>query len=338
MLEQIAHSRLALTALAALIVAAMAAFYMGRRRAVLLAAGNPRSLHSRPRYHGFFLAMWTLAPALAVLVVYALSGQAIADRLAMGDLPAQLAALPAFEQGVQVDTAKAVAGGALPASSLTGDLAVPVKAFADSIAASRGLVKLVAVGLAAALALAGLAYAAMRLGRTMRARNAVEGAIQILLLACSGVAVATTAGIILSLVFETFRFFQEVSPLEFFFGRHSPIPTPKPAMLSRLASCSADITPALNLISTGMRQSTNSGRYRISAVPMPTRTMSSRIRGGPPSIRTRSRRARVPSKAPSTSTCSPTTWKARSTSDFFMPSIESAAVAAAFLKATDGKP
>lgn len=218
MLEQIAHSRLALTALAALVVAALAAFYMGRRRAVLLAAGDSRSLHSRPRYHGFYLAMWTLGPSLAVLALYALAGQSIADQMARDDLPAQLAALPAFELSVQVDTARAVAGGSLPASSLTGDLAPAVQAYADSLAASRGLVKLVAVGAAAALALAGLAFGAMRLGRAMRARNAVEGAIKLLLLACSGVAVATTAGIILSLVFETFRFFQEVSPMEFFFG------------------------------------------------------------------------------------------------------------------------
>jgi phosphate transport system permease protein len=218
MLEQIAHSRLALIALAALLVAAMAAFYMGRSRAVALASGASRSLHSRPRYHGFYVAMWTLAPALAVLIVYAAAGETLADRLARAELPAVIAALDPFEASVQIDTARSLASRDLPADSLQGPMAGPVQAYADAIERHRGVVKLAAIMTAVALAIAGLAFSVVRLKPDFRARNLVEAAIRLVLLLCSGVAVATTVGIILSLVFETLRFFQEVSPLEFFFG------------------------------------------------------------------------------------------------------------------------
>src|SRR5262245_2514585 len=98
MYEQIAQSRLALALLAGLLAAASAAFFMGRSRAVALAAGDPRSLHSRPNYHGYLVALWTLGPSLAVLALYAMAGNGLADRLAMDSLPAAIAALPAFEQ------------------------------------------------------------------------------------------------------------------------------------------------------------------------------------------------------------------------------------------------
>jgi phosphate transport system permease protein len=51
-----------------------------------------------------------------------------------------------------------------------------------------------------------------------RARNKVERAVQVALIACSAVAIFTTVGIVLSMLGEALRFFQYVSPLDFFFG------------------------------------------------------------------------------------------------------------------------
>jgi phosphate transport system permease protein len=51
-----------------------------------------------------------------------------------------------------------------------------------------------------------------------RARRAIERGLLRLLASCSGVAILITVGIILSLVFEAGRFFDLVSPLDFFFG------------------------------------------------------------------------------------------------------------------------
>jgi phosphate transport system permease protein len=51
-----------------------------------------------------------------------------------------------------------------------------------------------------------------------RARTRVEQFVMGLLIAASIVAILTTLGILLSLLFESFRFFEKVSPLEFLFG------------------------------------------------------------------------------------------------------------------------
>ncbi|MBT6284714.1 MAG: phosphate ABC transporter permease subunit PstC, partial [Rhodospirillaceae bacterium] len=61
-------------------------------------------------------------------------------------------------------------------------------------------------------------YARTRLSPTLRACNQVEQAIKIFLMACSLIAIVTTIGIVLSLVFESVRFFAKVSIVEFLFG------------------------------------------------------------------------------------------------------------------------
>ncbi|MDH5711626.1 MAG: phosphate ABC transporter permease subunit PstC [Gammaproteobacteria bacterium] len=56
--------------------------------------------------------------------------------------------------------------------------------------------------------------------RNTPAREQVERIIKLLLAASSGVAVLTTAGIVLALLFETLRFFNQVPFTEFLFGTH----------------------------------------------------------------------------------------------------------------------
>ncbi|WEF24586.1 phosphate ABC transporter permease subunit PstC [Paracoccus sp. S3-43] len=69
-----------------------------------------------------------------------------------------------------------------------------------------------------AVAVAGLGLGVMRVGREFQARNAVERMVLGLLMLCSLIAIVTTAGIVLSLVFETGRFFQLYDWKTFFFG------------------------------------------------------------------------------------------------------------------------
>jgi phosphate transport system permease protein len=52
----------------------------------------------------------------------------------------------------------------------------------------------------------------------LRARNLVERVINVFLILCSLVAILTTIGIVLSLLFEAIRFFTKVPPAEFLFG------------------------------------------------------------------------------------------------------------------------
>jgi phosphate transport system permease protein len=74
------------------------------------------------------------------------------------------------------------------------------------------------LGLAAAAGLAGAGYGLSQIATPFRARNAFERIVLWLLVACSAVAVLTTFGIVMSVLFETLRFFSKVSPIDFLFG------------------------------------------------------------------------------------------------------------------------
>ena len=76
----------------------------------------------------------------------------------------------------------------------------------------------VAIVLIAAIVSVAFGFSFRRIGPKFRARNYVETFVKFSLLLCSGVAVLTTFGIVLSLVFESLRFFEQVPVFDFLTG------------------------------------------------------------------------------------------------------------------------
>jgi phosphate transport system permease protein len=73
-------------------------------------------------------------------------------------------------------------------------------------------------GVVLVLSALGFAYAYARTHQEFRARNAVEYAILAILVLASTIAILTTIGIVFSMLFETFNFFELYPWQEFFFG------------------------------------------------------------------------------------------------------------------------
>lgn len=101
------------------------------------------------------------------------------------------------------------------ATLLTGLAVVVIGSFAVSFI---GLPPAAVYAVAAVAALGALAVTYGRTGRDYRARNSVETMVTGLLIVCSSIAILTTVGIVLSMVFETARFFNQYPWQDFFFG------------------------------------------------------------------------------------------------------------------------
>jgi len=208
-----------LIALALLAAFSAGVFLMGRRRAVALAGGTSVSLHSLPGYHGTWVALWAGAPAALILILFAVFGGRLEDAALRAQVPAAVSQLPAERQQVFWGDAQALSKG-----RTTSEVAWegPAKEALAQKAAEASRINLIgiiaAIALAGVLALCGFLLAFPRLSKDFRARNRVEGWTGILLIACSTLAVLTTLGIVLSLVWESARFFQAVSPIDFLFG------------------------------------------------------------------------------------------------------------------------
>jgi phosphate transport system permease protein len=185
-----------------------------RLRAAAFARGPVRP-HSRPGYHGWYVALWAAVPALLFLAAWApLSGNLVEETVRSS--PAA-SALPGFEmqRNAVLREAREIAAGtrAKGFDSRSSALA-PVYAAAEGRYATIGAV------VALLLAFAGGAFAFSRLSPAFRARTRVERLVMAGLLLASLVAILTTLGIVLSLLFESLRFFRLVSPIEFLFGLH----------------------------------------------------------------------------------------------------------------------
>lgn len=196
-----------------------AAFVAGRRRATTAAAGRSRMLHSLPDYYGTYVALWAGVPAALLLLLGVTAGGRVEDAILQSTRPAAVQALEPDRQAVFYSDVRAIAAAQSPSEvSYEGELKVALDAKVAEAKRIETVVNTAMLAGAGVLALAGFLLAFPRINPEFRARNRVEGWMGSLLIACSVAAVLTTLGIVLSLVWESWRFFQSVSPLSFLFG------------------------------------------------------------------------------------------------------------------------
>lgn len=202
------------TYLIALIALAVVAYAAGMRHA-RTTAGDTATLHSRPVYHGGYLAIWVSLPAFLLALLWAALSPGVIDGIIESHYSEDLRDLGRPQVEAFIRDARSVAAG-----NVYGTPSDLSRAAAETYA-SLGLWSDVLLGIAlAAVAFAGFLYAWRRIEPRLRARHVVERTVMAFLVACSAVAVLTTIGIVLSLIFESLRFFQRVSFFDFLFGTH----------------------------------------------------------------------------------------------------------------------
>jgi phosphate transport system permease protein len=203
-----------LVLLALLLLLSSAGYVFGKRRALALAEGRPRGLHSLPSHYGYYVLLWCALPALLVLALWVSLEPRIVESLVVSGLPAEQRRMEPARLDLLVNEVKNLASSGVGAADAPGYVREAARGYRNL--RTTGRVALFVVVLS--LALAGLWWARRRISVTMPAIHRVERAFKLLLLAASTVAVFTTIGIVLSLAFEALRFFQRVPVTEFLFG------------------------------------------------------------------------------------------------------------------------
>jgi len=208
---------MSLSALAMFVVAlAAASFWLGRRRALAAAGGRASALQSLPGYYGWYAALWSGVPGLVVLIAWMLFFGGALERLTLDSLPESALSRSSAEVELLFHDAR---NAALGEASMRADDPVVI-ALAERWTSLQTTGLRFAFGLAFALGLAGAAISLRRVAPGFAARAKVERAAGIGLMLCSTLAVLVTIGIVLSLIFETGRFFERVPAHEFLFGLH----------------------------------------------------------------------------------------------------------------------
>jgi len=201
---------LALALAGVLAVAALAAWLGYTRARGMRREGR---LHSLPAYHALYAAIWTAAPALLFLAIWAPVQGGLVEQAVLATPEGR--ALPEFamQREAILLEAREIARGEREAGfnpESTG--------LAPRFAEAEGRFGAIGGGIALLIALAGALAALRRSAPEFRARSGVERWVMALLVAASLIAILTTLGILLSLMFESLRFFSMVPPGDFLFG------------------------------------------------------------------------------------------------------------------------
>lgn len=201
----------------ALLLLCIAAYVTGFSKARSFAAApgiDKGSVHSLAGYHGGFVAAWVGIPSFLLVILWLLFQGPVVDSLLIMSLPQdRVADTTTGELDLLVSEIKSVAKG-----NVFGEPDKIVLEAADRYNTWNTIANWAMVASALSLSLIALLVARFRLAPQFRARNAVERIMSILMIVCALIAILTTVGIVVSLVYEAMRFFSMVSPLGFFFG------------------------------------------------------------------------------------------------------------------------
>lgn len=219
-------------------------YIAGRQRALAAVRGDARDLHSLPAYYGQAVALAALVPAALVMLVWLVTQPLLVERTSLSLILPEDIGPGSSRELVMADIRRIAEGmGVLVASG--GATEGEVAALATQPDALKDRLAAVNVALAApisapvaqaalvyrqsmetgqgamaaavlAVTVAGFLLALWRVTPAFRARNVVERVVQVLLIAASSLAILTTAGIIFSLLFESWHFFQLYPARDFF--------------------------------------------------------------------------------------------------------------------------
>ncbi|MGE3305007.1 MAG: phosphate ABC transporter permease subunit PstC [Rhizobiaceae bacterium] len=221
------------------IVIGLVAYTVGRQRAASQIAPGVKQ-HSRVHYHGWWAFILSTAPAILFLIVWSIGSSVYVERQIETMLPAESEAGFA-SRSLELSLVHSLANGLrrldaaqlenLPSSFAelqpmlaakgvalapdTKDYMIPIAVEAN---ATADTVNLIGAIVTLAISIAGAAFGVSQVAARGRARNKVESVVLWALLGSSMIAIVTTIGIVLSMLFETFHFFSRVPAWSFFFG------------------------------------------------------------------------------------------------------------------------
>lgn len=196
----------------------LVAWVVARTRARRFRRSARQRFSSLPQHHGWYVALCTVVPALTFLLIWYFVSPALVTDAVLAT-PGAAALPPAgFDRAAILSEAREIA-----ANRAFGAFTPLADRLAPAYATAQARFDAIGTAIALLLAFAGGAWSFLRVRPGFSARTRNERLVMWLLLAASLVAIATTVGIVVSLLIESARFFRIVPIGDFLLGtRWSP--------------------------------------------------------------------------------------------------------------------
>ena len=189
-----------------LIIFSISSYFFGRKEARKLVTNNIK-LNALPSYYGYYLALWCGLPALLIFASWSLFEPTILKLLILGNFPNIEAKDLFYEQTLSFFS-----------GNFTGKITEDIKSSADNYLYLNNIAQNSKVILLALVVFVSSLFAYNKIKSNNKARDDVEVILKVLLFVSSLVAILTTLGIIISLLFESIKFFSTINIFDFLFG------------------------------------------------------------------------------------------------------------------------
>ncbi|WP_341760501.1 phosphate ABC transporter permease subunit PstC [Candidatus Endowatersipora endosymbiont of Watersipora subatra] len=199
----------------ALLIFSVFAFFLSISKAYRVVESDISLLRSRPVYHGVDVALSVFLPGLVLWLIWNYFSRRWLNGVIASEFSSELSSLSLAKQESFIRDAWTLASGGIVAFSneskiRAGQFATTFQSRSNWIGISFLIILTISIFL----------WTFQGITPQKCARKKVERLILYILLACSGVAILTTLGIVFSLIFESLQFFERVSILDFLFGIH----------------------------------------------------------------------------------------------------------------------
>ena len=167
---------------------------------------------SLPTYYAQYIMVWCLLPALIVYFGWIIFEDQIIQNLVLANFDFDLN--PALNASLLIAEIKNIA----LSDSFAEGKATEILNAAEHYASIKYVSSISFYLSILIVMILGVMFASRKLQPSFRAQQSIENYVKYFLFFCSSVAVLTTVGIVFSLLFESLRFFSDVSVFEFLFG------------------------------------------------------------------------------------------------------------------------
>ncbi len=190
-------------------------YLLGRNRSLALASGigGARGLNSLPFYYGALTVLWAGVPTLILFGAWVIFDSQIQQYIVIQQLPEEIRNGSEAQLELALNQIYNVAYG-----QNMGEASDFVIEAANTLLRLETLGGWMLSGVVFLSIAIGGAVVWMRIHPQMKARLYVENWFRLALASCSVIAILTTLGIVLSVLFEAIRFFDTVPITEFLFG------------------------------------------------------------------------------------------------------------------------
>ena len=203
----------------AVLIIALISYWLGIKRAITVAGGvqHTRQLVSLPSQYGLLTAFWCGLPAILFLLIWSAIEASIVDSLLIQQVTLSLDAATQQNMSLLVNNIKILAEKVLLNEDISAATTLQLEhaAYYAELNTKATWLKTL---LTLVIAVGCVAVLLTKIKQSFHARNNLEKIISGLLFTCSGIALLTTIGIVMSVLFESIAFFAKVPVTEFLFG------------------------------------------------------------------------------------------------------------------------